>query len=464
MARGFWLLLLVVVTVKAEVLLPTPRPMSDWTEGTASFFGGPQEGESNVYTLEIANGSCGYGNIDNRLYPFYYVAGLHATNPLVKSRPMHACGTCVEIACVDARKICNPGMSITAMITDRCVNDCSENNINLHAFAFEKLASNQFGRIDIMYRLVECDPVDHVTVNVDQYRESAGGWMRVTFRNVYGDGALVRVEASDALNVDKKTGKQNWFPMKNTFGAVWEISGLNTSPFKFRLTNSDGQTVILSPSKNITEGFTGSLETTSKFGPVSDEMVVKNPRPLADVTKASQGDLLGLAAPKVPAHFYSKRIDNKTVKGDIIVKVDQYRKADGGWIRLQFDNVAGGANSIIGVELADGTGSAASMDPHSQQNFWRTMNNTFDDYWEYNGLPSEVPFQLKLLNLLNEELLLERIIPYPVLVGDYVSTKQFSLSPSNTNQSMPVPSGKARVDPALAAKQKGGGRRLFGLF
>jgi hypothetical protein len=38
----------------------------------------------NKYKLTIDSGSCGYGEIDPRLYPFYAVAGLHPSNAIVK--------------------------------------------------------------------------------------------------------------------------------------------------------------------------------------------------------------------------------------------------------------------------------------------------------------------------------------------------------------------------------------------
>jgi hypothetical protein len=89
-------------------------PLSGWVSGTASFFGGPpvssvsspyqlpgarrsrfagsrdrlsgiaithpQDQPLNAFNLTIPTGSCGYGSIDPRLYPFYYVVGGRAAD------------------------------------------------------------------------------------------------------------------------------------------------------------------------------------------------------------------------------------------------------------------------------------------------------------------------------------------------------------------------------------------------
>lgn len=55
------------------------------------------------FNLTINSGSCGYGNIDPRLYPFYNVVGLSPNNSIVKTRPQAACGNCLEILCDDPR-------------------------------------------------------------------------------------------------------------------------------------------------------------------------------------------------------------------------------------------------------------------------------------------------------------------------------------------------------------------------
>jgi hypothetical protein len=36
-----------------------------------------------------------------------------------------------------------------------------------------------------------------------------------------------------------------WRPMRNTYGANWEVSQLSSPPFDFRITNVYGQQVVL---------------------------------------------------------------------------------------------------------------------------------------------------------------------------------------------------------------------------
>jgi hypothetical protein len=57
--------------------------------------------------------------MDPRLYPFYNVAGLHSTNPIVRSRPLAACGSCLQVECTDSRGICNLAGPLSVVITDQ---------------------------------------------------------------------------------------------------------------------------------------------------------------------------------------------------------------------------------------------------------------------------------------------------------------------------------------------------------
>lgn len=43
-----------------------------------------------------------------------------------------------------------------------------------HAFSFETLARLKWGSVNIRYRTVECQPIDVITVRVDQFRPTTG--------------------------------------------------------------------------------------------------------------------------------------------------------------------------------------------------------------------------------------------------------------------------------------------------
>lgn len=43
-------------------------------------------------------------------------------------------------------------------------------------------------------RLVECEPSDPITIHLQDFRASEGGWMRLALKNVAGDAGLTAVE------------------------------------------------------------------------------------------------------------------------------------------------------------------------------------------------------------------------------------------------------------------------------
>jgi hypothetical protein len=49
-----------------------------------------------------------------------------------------------------------------------------------------------------VFRLVECEPTDPVTVHIMDYRANEGGWIRLALKNVAGDAALIKVELAAA--------------------------------------------------------------------------------------------------------------------------------------------------------------------------------------------------------------------------------------------------------------------------
>lgn len=254
------LLLVIAASIFSEVV---SVPLSAWTEGSSSFFGGPQGKSSSGYKLTIDSGSCGYGDFDPRLYPNYNVIGLHKSNPLVAGRPMNACGSCLEVQCRDREEVCRSKAPIQFVITDQCVTDCNSTNVNIHVLGFEQVAGLPFGRAHIRYRLVECEPADPIIIHIMDYRATAGGWMRLALKNVAGDAALTAVE------IGTGTGNASaWMPCKNTFGAVWEAGfngiALPSPPLNLRVTNKLKQQVIVNDFVAFA-GMVGDIETTVQF-------------------------------------------------------------------------------------------------------------------------------------------------------------------------------------------------------
>eukprot|EP00775_Hariotina_reticulata_P006849 gene6849-7067_t len=119
----------------------------------------------------IQGGGCGYGTLTRAEFPMFSLAGAGARS-LFSGRPLQGCGTCMEVRC-------NAGE-------------------------------------------VPCTFSSPIAINVDQYRPTAGGWIRLSVRNVAGDGSVTGVQLG-------KDGA--WLPMKNTAGARWEASKLPNPPF-----------------------------------------------------------------------------------------------------------------------------------------------------------------------------------------------------------------------------------------
>jgi hypothetical protein len=44
------------------------------------------------------------------------------------------------------------------MLTDQCVKDCSDTNINVHALAFSVLADQALGHVAVQYQVVSVEP------------------------------------------------------------------------------------------------------------------------------------------------------------------------------------------------------------------------------------------------------------------------------------------------------------------
>lgn len=148
--------------------------------------------------------------------------------------------------------------TIEVMVTDQCGGNCGDKQLNIHALSFLQLAPLQTGIIDIRYRQasapqhapharmpartqarcthspplharacvvgvwpasctvalhgdhaptpapagmpsslqVPCNFTGNITVAVDQYRAGGGGWIRLSLKNVAGDGGLKSLELS----------------------------------------------------------------------------------------------------------------------------------------------------------------------------------------------------------------------------------------------------------------------------
>ncbi|EFJ46592.1 hypothetical protein VOLCADRAFT_105499 [Volvox carteri f. nagariensis] len=281
-------LLLATLTFCAADLPLDPLPLSDWTNGSSIFWGGPQDGQDDPFSMRLPPGACGYGEQDPKMWPFFGVTGVSPQSPLVRDRPQASCGTCLEVKCASPDpQVCTSTASVTVVITDVCP-DCAANELNLHALAFQQIARLEYGSAAIQYRQVECSPMDNIAVYVDGFRVVQGGWLRLSLKSVASDGAAVLVELARSpnatggsnatsstvalaggnkttvinpapqptadLGAPKADGADNastilnatWKPMTNTYGAEWELSALPGPPYDLRLTDRYGRKIVLS--------------------------------------------------------------------------------------------------------------------------------------------------------------------------------------------------------------------------
>ncbi|KAG2447991.1 hypothetical protein HYH02_007019 [Chlamydomonas schloesseri] len=330
----------------ASALIVDPLPLSDWSNGSSVFWGGPQDGQDDPYNMRLPPGACGYGELDSKMWPFFYVAGISAHNNLVRERPQASCGTCLEVRCAanDTKVCAGPaGTSITVMVTDECP-QCHATELNLHAFAFEQIARLKYGSVAIQYRQVECSPADNMTVVVDGFRVSQGGWLRLSLKSVASDGGISRVELARSL--DGAVGSNStalpqpapasaagataagpnatasatpaapagaaaaatgaaaapssstaaaarvWKVMDNTYGGEWEASALPSPPFDLRVTDLYGRKVLLR-SVILKAGVLGEFPGHGQFPALSNATVAafRNTVMLQDPLEVTMQDL-----------------------------------------------------------------------------------------------------------------------------------------------------------------------------
>lgn len=259
---------------------PLNSPLSDWMQGSTNHFGGPQEDDIDPFNPLVYIGGCSYGEMDPRLFPYYNIMSVAPDSNLAFGKTMNGCGACYEIQCADTMDRCNNGPftnSVIAMIGGTCLGGCSNTQINLHVFAFDRLAPIRLGNIAIRLRQVECIPDGNIAIRVKVYRVDAGGYIKFVVRNIPGDGGLRSAEIKGSREVG------TWRPAENLFGAAWEASILPSAPLDLRLTNTRGEQLVL---KEIIPfqipGFVGEVVSNVQFSRAAKTL--PNPAPMSPAT------------------------------------------------------------------------------------------------------------------------------------------------------------------------------------
>ncbi|KAK9916962.1 hypothetical protein WJX75_009263 [Coccomyxa subellipsoidea] len=186
------------------------------------------------------DGACGYYQLDKTKWPYWSVGALTPTNFFSKQGPAKACGECFEIWCQPGSPVgdCNPNPNqrrVTIMISDVCepCNPGGDNQIDLQALTFLKIAPWYGGRINIKYRRVDCTPPSSIKLQLLNVNGD-GLWLLMTVQEVAGTGSISHVEV-------KGYDGDSWVGLSNHWGAAWEIANAPNYPLDIRIVNDKGQ-------------------------------------------------------------------------------------------------------------------------------------------------------------------------------------------------------------------------------
>ncbi|CAL9065930.1 expansin-A11-like [Musa acuminata AAA Group] len=256
MDSGVGLVLLMVLAVSSMFSVVEGFKPSGWTKATATFYGGSDASGT-------MGGACGYGNL--------YSTG-YGTRTAALSTALFgdgaSCGQCYKIICdyrADTRW-CLKGVSVTITATNFCPpnyalpNDdggwCNppRQHFDMAQPAWEKIGIYRGGIVPVMFQRVPCKKHGGVrfTINGLDYFEL------VLVSNVAGPGSV--------QSMSVKGSKTGWLPMSRNWGANWQSNAyLNGQPLSFRVTTTDGQTLVFSDIVPSNWGFGQTFSSRLQF-------------------------------------------------------------------------------------------------------------------------------------------------------------------------------------------------------
>ncbi|KAI3436575.1 hypothetical protein D9Q98_005991 [Chlorella vulgaris] len=224
-------------------------------------------------TYSPAQAACGYGDIPESNWPFGGLAAIDPTFSPFAVGPQQGCGVCLEVQCTDPAQCGSaPSQTLVLLVSDYCTG-CGPAAVYLAPTAFSKIVASDRGSVAGRVRRVNCNPPGPLAVQVDQYRATEGGWLRLALRDVSGGGDIQSVELAGS---------------QRTYGAVWEVSGVPDAPLDLRASDGSGQQVVAR--RALTQaGQTGTFPTSAQFQATQNlaDALGAGPRPPAATGSAT---------------------------------------------------------------------------------------------------------------------------------------------------------------------------------